>query len=447
MAGAVFPEDAADQATRLIVFDALQTTARALIEFDFDDRNAFADLERIAPFIGNGTPYREAIASTGVEATPMLIAAVIMTHIVQWASGGRDHLLIQADLPGMNGDQVEVTLVELTFECASSVADLDCFGASAARRDTCYRAFMALARHLESVSREHDAEVTYITATNFAAGPDTLLDAADQLLRLALATGNAATVALGLARRAQALTWRAETQPEHQLAAFDAVMAALRHVEHAGAYRDTIRELLGICVSYPYMNKLEYALAAAFLEPAAGEIADFSEVVREIWELDSSDLPRFVPMVSALNREIENARWRLEPKKQDTAIHASWITASFSHPKHHAVPHGRSVRIDERYEDLLLELDHEVTHIITMDGQLGLVSAALRAAAVELELVLWTFMGKENYADIATVGIAPLTTTNVVALAEAEQSLEIVRKMRAGNSDTRLGHHRQPRRH
>lgn len=424
-----FPSGASGQAIIPTVTDALETIKGALREFDFDNQQALADLDRILPLLGVSSSYRDLFSQTGIEATPVLVAMVILGHVSQWASGGMEHLSVQPELPDVLGDPAEVRLAELAFACAVAVADFQSFGASESRRDACGRDFAALARHLESMSRADNAKITWVTASNFATSPDALLEAADELTRLASGTSDLAHVAMGLARRAQALTWKSEGEPACRLAAFDAVFAALRHAGYAREGRAAIGVALASCIAYLDLTELRSLFTIVFSEDETKAMADLRHLVRGTWDLDPADMRRLEPTLRELTRRIENARSRLEPKQEDTMIQASWISWSFSHPKHHAVPFGQSIRIDKRHDDLLFELGHEITHIFTMIGHLGLISAALRAAAVEIEIRLWNDLGADRYADFSTLGIAPLTTTDVSALAQAEQSLEIIRKM------------------
>jgi hypothetical protein len=430
MTDTILPEGDPERHGSFIVTDALETIMNALSGLDFDDPQALEDYDRITALLPGWTPFPEVFQQAGIDARPVTMAAVILLYVLRWTEGGAEHLLFQPELPELSGDQSSALLVTLAFACARALADFEDDDPAERLLDACYRSFAALARHLEDGSWMAASVAAWVTASNFARSADRLLASGDELTRVAGAVGDQPGAALGLARRAQALTFRAETEPECRLAAFDAVMAALRHVHQAGERRDGIRALLDICVSQRFLADLRYPFTAAFCDDDTGTMADLRDTVREIWDLDLADMARAVPVFDELNIHIENARWRLEPVQPDAAIHASWISWSFDHPAHRrAVPHGRSIRIDERYEDLLLELDHEITHIITMIGQLGMVSLALRAAAVELETVLWTFMGQDQQADAASIGIAPLTTTSVVALAQAEQSLEIVRKL------------------
>jgi hypothetical protein len=426
---AVSPDNVSGQATTIRVIDALETITGALARLDFDDQQALADFDRIRPVLGTGISYRDLFSQTGINATPVLVAMVIVANVVGWASGGMELLLNQPGLPDVLGGQPEVRLVELAFACAGAVAEFHAFGASEPRRDACGRAFAALGRHLESMSSADNAKTAWVTASNFATSPGALLEAADELTRLASGTSDLAQVAMGLTRRAQAFTWKSEAEPDCRLAAFDAVFAALRHAGHAGSFRAAIGEGLALCIKYLDSAELRYLFKIVFSEDETGFMADLRHLVRGTWDLDPADLGRLEPHLRELTTRIENARFRLEPKQEDAMIHASWISWSFSHPKHHAVPYGQSIRIGERYDDLLLELGHEITHIFTMIGHLGLISAALRAAAVEIEIRLWADMGADSYADFSTLGMAPLTTTDVFALAQVEQSLEIIRKM------------------
>lgn len=411
------------------VFEARETIMRALDGFDLDDQQTLADFDAIRPFLDTRISYQDLFRQTGIEPTPVLMATVILAHVTGWASGGMGVLLDQPGLPDIVGAQLEVRLAELAFACATAVASFAAYGASESRRDACGRAFAALARHLETMSRMDTTKIAWVTASNFATSPDALLEVADELIRLGNGTSDLAHAALGLTRRAQALTWKFETEPAGRLAAFDAVVAALRYATDAPESRAAIRTGLARCVEYLDVAQLRTLFIIAFSEDETEAMADLRHLVCDTWYLDPGNLRRLALILPDLVARIENARFRLEPKQEDAMIHASWISWSFSHPQYAAVPYGQSVRNDDRHDDLLFGLGHEITHIFTMIGHLGMISAALRAAAVEIEIRQWNDLGADRYADFSALGIAPLTTTDVLALARAEQSLEIIRKM------------------
>ena len=199
------------------VFEARETIMRALDGFDLDDQQTLADFDAIRPFLDTRISYQDLFRQTGIEPTPVLMATVILAHVTGWASGGMGVLLDQPGLPDIVGAQLEVRLAELAFACATAVASFAAYGASESRRDACGRAFAALARHLETMSRMDTTKIAWVTASNFATSPDALLEVADELIRLGNGTSDLAHAALGLTRRAQALTWKFETQPAGRL--------------------------------------------------------------------------------------------------------------------------------------------------------------------------------------------------------------------------------------
>lgn len=255
----------------------------------------------------------------------------------------------------------------------------------AARLAKGHQAFAELARHVTSMSLPEYAVGVWATAANFASADHTrLLATADEIVQLATMLSAGSWTALGLTRRAQALTGLALGDLQHRLAAFDATTAAIWHARAAAAQQqDALRSILRI-------TDMENARVALESQPEQGG----------------------------------------ERGREAAVIHASWTTFSFDHPAHRrAVPHVRSLSTSEGFGDTVLELNHEITHIFTMMGHLGMAAAALRAAAVELEMYLWTFVPEDRQEEAGTLGVAPLDTSDVLALAEAEQCLEVSRKL------------------
>ncbi len=76
-------------------------------------------------------------------------------------------------------------------------------------------------------------------------------------------------------------------------------------------------------------------------------------------------------------------------------------------------------------DETMLVLVHEMTHVLSMIGALGVSeAAALRLALLEVEFRLWTYAGPADPEAIRTVGVAPLISGDAAALPQVEQALE-----------------------
>jgi len=94
-----------------------------------------------------------------------------------------------------------------------------------------------------------------------------------------------------------------------------------------------------------------------------------------------------------------------------------------------SIPHGLSMQRTPGLDETMLVLVHETTHVLSMIGGLGVAVAALRLALLEVEVRLWTFAGPVDPEAIRLVGVAPLVHGAAAALPQAEQALELSRKL------------------
>lgn len=143
------------------------------------------------------------------------------------------------------------------------------------------------------------------------------------------------------------------------------------------------------------------------------------------------ELDEFVTRLSlawTLTAEVENARLALDPPADERIAETSWRTFALRHPAFaRSVPDSSSITRTSEADELALVLAHEVTHVLCMASSIGLALLALRTAALDRELVLWTFL--PDAGEVATRP-APLQEGQILALAEAEQGLEIAAKAR-----------------
>ncbi|WP_327740471.1 hypothetical protein OG749_46140 (plasmid) [Streptomyces nojiriensis] len=385
-------------------------------------------------------------------------AAELDALVRQWEYAGGEAPVRRCGPPAPPAGEGRGRLVALVQACVRELAQLARFSLddeagdeevdTAELLDGCFESLAALARELSGLPSPECAMPVWATAANFAAAdPGRLLTAAQEIVSLAVPLADACWTARGLVRRAHALTLVALADPRQRLAAFDAVSGALRYVAAAEDSRMAeFGEILRWCARQDFLKGLVGVTVATF----PGERSVLPEedmereelmsalrlVVRPFWDdADQADLPRLLPAFNAAVTEMENARAALERADESAAqgpdtVRASWTTFSFEHPAHaRAVPSFHSLERTEGFDDILLEITHEIIHVVSMTGHLGIAMSALRAAAFERETNLWAFAPEGPEALALVPEVVPLSTCSVIALAEAEQCLEITHKL------------------
>lgn len=130
----------------------------------------------------------------------------------------------------------------------------------------------------------------------------------------------------------------------------------------------------------------------------------------------------------------EDLRVKMLGEIVDHKARADWATWSLRHDAFRsAIPHGNSFLREQDLQQLILVLNHELTHVLSMSSDVGWAIIAMRAALTEVELELW---GHGVRGDVAAViagikqGLAPLDGNDVMKLALVERELELMLKLR-----------------
>lgn len=114
-----------------------------------------------------------------------------------------------------------------------------------------------------------------------------------------------------------------------------------------------------------------------------------------------------------------------------------WTTWTIDHPAYRrAVPHHLSFTREREFDSQLLTLTHEITHVLSMLGNIGAALTCLRVAAFDDEVTLWSPALAEadpaRYVErLASDGVAPLEDNQPGLLVRAERALEVTLKARA----------------
>jgi hypothetical protein len=133
----------------------------------------------------------------------------------------------------------------------------------------------------------------------------------------------------------------------------------------------------------------------------------------------------------------ENVFLLLEPQKGTAFANVSWANARLHHPALlRAVPHSTSVLRETQLDELLLLLQHEVTHVRTLQGGLGVTLTAVRAVILQLEIDLFALIHRqaktldpeEVFDDRSPAELGP---ASVIALAYCETQATLLLKIQA----------------
>lgn len=250
--------------------------------------------------------------------------------------------------------------------------------------------------------------------------------------------------ALMAAQLAVLIARAADHLPSRRLEAFDACERAIEFLPFSSelVQREAVHILHGAIGSHEYLRPM--SLPLSFFVPEKERPAGLSEAFgADKWPDRISQLPTAVwgEMRDILlnaqtsDLELEKVRLSLEPPVVARGAQADWITWMIDHPAYRrVVPHFQSFLREKDFDRHLLQLTHEITHVLSMLGGLGSILTALRVAAFYSEIVHWSNSGntaEEISAQMAeNDGIAALSDGNAGALFRAEQSLEIALKAR-----------------
>ena len=429
-ASAVFDRDN-PRVKDFLIADILQTACRGLDvqSVTRDDQESFQNILTA----GGVWPdvLQESARRSGVRLSAGVIRSALLQCLFEWDSLGKEMLIAWEALPDFVGPANDSVILPAVHGLARAAALFEYGGPAAAVCTPC----LTLAEAFESSGRLDDAVAAALTATNLAESPDLLLHGCEVALRNASACGNTEAVSLALAGKAHALSQMPDT--ENQLRAFDAVTAALRHLpDNANNRLAVLSRLLGAVRQSPQLtiwrsiikriDAAERRSSVEGNETSSDDPDDLHDVLLALTSPSQETWPD--TLFSGVPFELEREREKLLPNTSADAVITSWVTGSFDHYAYrNAIPHGSSLLRERDLDRILLLIGHELSHVISLQGHLGVASAALRVAAVELELVLWTFSESKPPASPPRF-MAPLDTTELLALAQAEQALDVARK-------------------
>jgi hypothetical protein len=446
----VKPSDVEKQLPPFIM-DALLNATRALSHIDMAAPETLAVFDHLT---AQATEESRSILDIAVEENlqipPPLAALLVANLLTGWYDHGQSvfqkfAIWLRLGWPEAVSSEggLEAKLLDHILEGAEGLAVLSEVGTFAPNPTWCVASeFYELARELEGADFPEDALACAQTAVNFAQmlGPDRAEPFSIYALSLARRTATEDIIAGTSAHHAHLLAQIARMDPGRRLDAFDALEIALRRLPSDPAIRQTHASVLESWLHLEdYLKPLQPMLWLALPSQERRELPldpqDLAAALHPIWEGTSQEWLARIDYLRVLSIEIENARLALSPPSTEHEAKTDWATWTVEHPNlRRAVPHNQSIRREQYFHELLLVLNHEITHVYSIFGSMGTALLAMRWALFELEITLWSLVLKDQGAYDPRVIIemrspAPLEGPNVVALAEAEQAIEVERKI------------------
>jgi hypothetical protein len=387
----------------------------------------------------------EAADAAGVGLSVPVAAALLTFYLYRWAEGGVDattRLTAIVDPSQLLPAGQERNLLHWIWSCAWALAS---FSASLEDVDgdpvreledeaaTAAESFRRLARVLRAAGATDVSLACALSAVNLALRSDEAADSVDLALDVAALSDDPAVSLRLKARQADVLARRCAREAELAVPAFDAAESVLRHAGDVPEVRDEILPLLADGINAaPVLAGIRPLFQAASRSAAAD--SPIEKALRLLasarWTVAWEEVGELAEFISQLAIHLENARRELEPRPDAQAAETRWATWAFEYPPfQRAVPHGASLQRETGLQEVFLTVAHETIHVLSMGSALGRAVVALRLALLEIEFRLWTFMGPADPEGFRSAGVAPLVDGEITALAQAEQALEISRKL------------------
>jgi hypothetical protein len=394
-----------------------------------------------------GESFISQAVKSGVALTPGFWARYFQVTLAIWDEGGSRHALSLPELREIYSQSDDRSNFE--DELLDAAADALQILASAHDDDTdkdLGNQLYALARAAERVG---DPDSAYnLAAFGLQLGPPPGPQAkiiAEYALSLAVAADRPHQIAVCSGEIAASVAAIADESAESRLATFTACETAIERLARAPndiAKLVAIR-LLDVLRPRPWLLSLGAPLAT--IAGDAESRRGLTEILgRERWpeRVSVGTLKAWATGIRAWFHamlweiEIEKDRLALEPAPKRDAAQADWVSWTVRHPSYaRAVPHYRSFLRERDFDRNLLVLTHETTHVLSFVGFVGSALTALRVAALDNELTIWSVtpgVTEEGIqAQVGEHGVAPLANGNAASLFRAEVGVELALKAQA----------------
>jgi len=293
------------------------------------------------------------------------------------------------------------------------------------------------ATELDQREKREDAFACAMSAINFAGAvsPSDGEAACSFALSLAKRDKNQSAIFMLLSQRAHFLARIAANDPSRRLEVFDAVETALGHVPSDPTQNGAMLKLLeGWINQEDYLHVLRPMLLLVSGSDKLSNSVHREGVAAAVNTIWSGTLPEWLEhfnYVQGLSIETANTRTALMPKPKDS-IKTVWNTWTIEHNRlRRAIPHGTSIKREKLLHVVLLEISHEVTHVFSMFGFVGVALTAMRLALMEAELDVWGriyYRQGRVFEDGFRVTPAPLKDADLISFGYAERAAEIERR-------------------
>ena len=426
---------AVEHASDFILRDAFESLGRC---FEVFPETGEAEIETIEQILAaaNAQELDAASAATAIG-RPLdcaIAAGLLRLHLQFWDRDGRDgipFLTSLVDVRKLEPAGEDRDLLHRLFEAAEELSLLDDvlddeWGAAGAAE-----AFRRLSGEMERRGDTGRAVAAATSALNLAGRSAAVPESADLVLRL-LDTDGAPMVRARVEARKVLSLISATDDPGATVRAFDAAESLIRYLDVTSDERKEIAATL-VPALREVSALMPLARVLAVGEPQGEDIPKTAALrlfAKRTWHADSDLTDVLAEEIAGLAIAIEDERWSVEPPPP-TLPEAHWTTWSFDYPPFgRAVPNGESMRKDDYPDETRLTIAHETIHVLCMGGDLGLALTALRLALFEVEIRLWSFGGPTDPERFG-MGVAPLTIGDLAPMAQAEQALELSRKIQA----------------
>jgi hypothetical protein len=373
--------------------------------------------------------------------TTPLAALAVGNVLYSWTQAAPNFPAFQEWIRSMwrGEDTADARLLENIIDVLRSISSLENESPPPMQRVTRLKESLTqAAQELDKAEKLEEALACAMSAINFA----NFLSAAEAeaassfALSLAKRIANHAVIAVLLSQRAHFLGKLAQNDPSRRLEAFDAFEAALGYTPADPKQKEAMLTVLESWIyKEDYLGVLKPMFWVVDDSPALSDSvhrAGVATATSTIWSGPLSEWVKHIHYVQALTIETANARRALMPN-DELSIRAKWNTWSIEHTKlRRAIPHGSSIKREQYLHDILLELSHEVTHVFSMFGFIGITLTAMRWAVAEMELDVWgriVYQGQEEFGDAFRVTPAPLKDADLLSVGFAERGVELERKI------------------
>lgn len=392
----------------------------------------------------SGKHFLVAASELGIRCTPRIWASFLLFLLKDWEdSKTREQMSLVAQVRPFQTSEGEPLLNELIDRSIAALRQLATArdGPQSVASAETLQTLLDCARLSERCGVPDQAYD--IAAAALDAAPDRG-EVVESLARFGIENAFRANrlhqVAVCRAKLATAVAEAVLEEPSRRLEAFELTELAIETLTMAPA---TIRHsvvalLLPTVESHEYLRPLGIQLGAYL--PLKDRNPKYQELIgNDVWPpritLERSDDWEYSVATrpsTAWERGIDSLRMALEPLPSEDSAHVDWTSWTIRHPAYRrAVPQNQSFLREADFDNQLLVLTHELTHVYSYIGALGLALTALRIALFENELTVWSNAVKDSTEverRMPVEGIANPEPGNAVGLLRAEIRLELIEK-------------------